>query len=98
MGNAVPYTEVSESVRVFIQNKHQARDRSSIILIQTPQCFRIKLLKKAYRLKYKESFTDDASVMEAYGSPIYLVKGRKENIKITTPEDLIIAEALLHKK
>lgn len=73
-------------------------DRSSLRLVQTPQTFDLDLLKSAYNTDYKSSFTDDASVVEAYGHKITLIDGEYQNIKITTPEDLIVAEALLKAK
>ncbi|MBP3229814.1 MAG: 2-C-methyl-D-erythritol 4-phosphate cytidylyltransferase [Prevotella sp.] len=69
--------------------------RSDYRLVQTPQTFDIQLLKAANRQPYNDSFTDDASVVESYGHGITLVPGNRENIKITTPFDLTIAEALL---
>ena len=70
-------------------------DRSLFRLVQTPQTFQLPLLLKAYGQPYRETFTDDASVVEALGHPITLVEGNRENIKITTPFDLTIAEVLL---
>lgn len=70
-------------------------DRSLFRLVQTPQTFQLPLLLRAYEQPYREAFTDDASVVEAFGHPITLVEGNRENIKITTPFDLVIAEALL---
>ena len=72
-------------------------DRSLFRLVQTPQVFQLSLLAHAYTQKYREAFTDDASVVESFGHPITLVEGNRENIKITTPFDLTIAEALLAK-
>ena len=69
--------------------------RSDYRLVQTPQTFDIQLLKAANRQPYNDGFTDDASVVEAYGHDITLVEGNRENIKITTPFDMTIAEALL---
>ena len=69
--------------------------RSDYCLVQTPQCFDIQLLKAANKQPYSESFTDDASVVEAYGHEVTMVEGNRENIKITTPFDLKIAETLL---
>jgi 2-C-methyl-D-erythritol 4-phosphate cytidylyltransferase len=71
-------------------------DRSRYRIIQTPQTFDSSLIKKAYALEEKSSLTDDASVAERAGYPIFLFDGSYENIKITTPEDLAIAEALMH--
>ena len=69
--------------------------RSDYRLVQTPQCFDIQLLKAANRQPYNDDFTDDASVVEAFGHTITLVDGNRENIKITTPYDLKIAEVLI---
>lgn len=69
--------------------------RSDYRLVQTPQAFDIQLHKQAYRQPYSDSFTDDASVVEHFGHAITLVEGNRENIKITTPFDLIVAEALV---
>lgn len=80
------------------QNSTKAMDRSRFRLIQTPQTFDLPLIRKAYLLKEDPSLTDDASVAERAGYIISLFEGSYENIKITTPEDLIIAEALLKNK
>lgn len=72
----------------------KTKDRNNFRLIQTPQCFNIKLLKEGFKQKYKREFTDDATVIESIGKKIRLVEGDRNNIKITTPADLIIAEAL----
>ena len=77
------------------QDKTKAVDRSKFRLIQTPQTFKVSLIKKAYEIKEDSSLTDDASVAENSGHMISLFEGSYENIKITTTEDLIIAEALL---
>ena len=69
--------------------------RNEYRLVQTPQCFDIQLLKAANRQPYNDGFTDDASVVEAYGFDVTLVDGNRENIKITTPYDLMIAEVLI---
>ena len=69
--------------------------RHSLRIIQTPQCFKADLIKEAFNTEYQEAFTDDASVFEHAGYQINLVDGNRENIKLTTPEDLKIAEALL---
>ena len=73
-------------------------DRSQFRLIQTPQTFDVKLIKDAYQLKEEASLTDDASVAERAGHTISLFEGSYENIKVTTPEDLIVAEALMKDK
>ncbi len=96
-GNAVPYCDIVFSVREVKNGKNYAADRNSFKEIQTPQVFNLKYLKDAYAVDFKEQFTDDASVFEAAGHQINLVKGNRENIKITSAEDLIIAEALLNR-
>lgn len=73
----------------------QTVPRNDYRLVQTPQTFDIQLLKTANRQPYNNNFTDDASVVEAYGQEITLVEGNRENIKITTPYDIVVAEALI---
>jgi 2-C-methyl-D-erythritol 4-phosphate cytidylyltransferase len=96
--SAVASVRLKESIRMTDHNSTQAVDRSRFRLIQTPQTFDVQLIKKAYELKEDDSLTDDASVAERYGATISLFEGSYENIKITTPEDLIVAEALLKAK
>jgi 2-C-methyl-D-erythritol 4-phosphate cytidylyltransferase len=91
----IPVVDVVESVRRVVNGNSQTVDRSEYKLVQTPQVFHANVLKYAYMQQYAPSFTDDASVVEAFGLSIFLVKGNRENIKITTPLDLTIAEALL---
>ena len=71
--------------------------RADYRLVQTPQAFSIRLHKQAYAQPYSEAFTDDASVVEALGHDVTLVEGNRENIKITTPFDLVVAEAILRQ-
>ena len=94
-GNAVPAIPVLDSMRMVENSENTYLDRNQVKIIQTPQCFRIYLLKKAFLQNYSPSFTDDATVVEAIGEKIYLVEGNASNIKITTPYDLKIAEAIL---
>jgi 2-C-methyl-D-erythritol 4-phosphate cytidylyltransferase len=94
-GNASPAIPLTESIRVVKNNANTAVDRSNYLIVQTPQCFQSNLLKRAFLQDYNPTFTDDASVLEAMGEKINLIAGNCENIKITTPQDLIIAEALL---
>ena len=95
-GSAIPAIPLSDSIRV-IDGEHgsKAADRSRFRLVQTPQVFDAALLKHAYECGYSESFTDDASVVEAAGASISLAEGDVRNIKITTPFDLKVAEAML---
>ena len=71
--------------------------RKNYCLVQTPQCFKREVLQQAYENPYKESITDDASLVELAGFHIHLIEGNEENIKITTAMDLLIAEQLLLK-
>lgn len=97
-GAVVPVLDMVDSVRRLSETGGSvAVDRSQLKLVQTPQTFRADILKKAYGQEFTELFTDDASVVEASGVPVALVPGNRENIKITTPFDLKIAEALLQK-
>jgi 2-C-methyl-D-erythritol 4-phosphate cytidylyltransferase len=97
-GNALPVVPVTESVRYADHKRNQPVDRSKYFLVQTPQTFQTKLILKAYQNVTSELFTDDATVLESTGETIYLVKGNRENIKITYPEDLVFAEILLKQK
>lgn len=91
----IPVTPVVETLRHITSSDDSATvPRSDYRLVQTPQTFTISLLKEAYRQPYNDNFTDDASVVEALGRSITLVDGNRENIKITTPFDLTVAEAL----
>ncbi len=93
-GTAIPVVQPPESIRIIEDNRSKSIDRSTVRLVQTPQIFNGKILHKAYEQQYTDLFTDDASVVEKAGFPIYLYDGNRENIKITTPDDLIYAEAL----
>ena len=94
-GNAIPATALNESLRGIKTEqgkiKSYAINRAFYRLIQTPQCISFPLLQKAYRQRYKKTFTDDASVLESLGTSIHLLEGEITNIKITTPEDMLIA-------
>ena len=91
----IPVIPVVETVRHLEGDKSVTVPRGDYRLVQTPQTFDIQLLKAANRQPYNDGFTDDASVVESYGFEITLVEGNRENIKITTPYDLKIAEVLL---
>lgn len=97
----IPVIPVVETVRQLFRNGQQDLRTSKTVprdeyrLVQTPQTFDIQLLKAANRQPYNDGFTDDASVVESYGFEIALVEGNRENIKITTPYDLKIAEILI---
>ncbi len=96
-GNAVLAVASKDSVRFYSADKksYEHLNREAIRLIQTPQIFSVKDLQKAFKQSYSEDFTDDARVVEALGIHINLVEGSYKNIKITTPEDLLLAEVLM---
>ena len=91
----IPVIPVVETVRHLQGNTSETVPRNDYRLVQTPQTFNIQLLKAANKQPYYDGFTDDASVVEAFGFNITLVEGNRENIKITTPYDLKIAEVLI---
>lgn len=91
----IPVIPVVETVRHLQGNTSETVPRNDYRLVQTPQTFDIQLLKAANKQPYNDGFTDDASVVEAFGFNITLVEGNRENIKITTPYDLKIAEVLI---
>lgn len=95
---AIAAVRLKESLRVTDQDTTHAVDRSKYRLIQTPQTFDLDLIRKAYQTREDPGLTDDASVAERAGHLISLFEGSYENIKVTTPEDLIIAGALLGRR
>lgn len=94
-GSAIPVVDSKDSVRLITPEGNEAVDRNRVKLVQTPQTFRSSLLIPAYKTVYRESFTDEASVVEAAGHRIHLVEGEADNIKITVPGDLVVAERVL---
>ena len=91
----VPAVPVVESVRRVAEDGSAPVSRDGLVLVQTPQLFDAKILKEAYRQPFSPDFTDDASVVEAAGTPVRIVPGERLNIKITTPDDLALAGKLL---
>jgi 2-C-methyl-D-erythritol 4-phosphate cytidylyltransferase len=94
-GSAIPVLDLEESIRQITEDGNHSVNRSSYKIVQTPQVFTTEILNKAYKQPFSPFFTDDASVVEASGAKICLVDGNKENIKITTGFDLILAETIL---
>ena len=90
----IPVIGVVETVRHLTGEGSETVPRDQYKLVQTPQVFEVALLRRAYEQVYTELFTDDASVVEALGEKVYLVEGNRENIKLTTPFDLKLAELL----
>ncbi len=97
-GSAIAAVRLKESIRVTDKDQTKTVDRSKYRIIQTPQTFQVSLIKNAYEISEDAQFTDDASVLEKSGHKISLFEGSYKNIKITTPEDLIIAEAFLKNR
>ncbi len=95
-GCAIPAIPVAESLRAVDGEQSRPVDRSTIRVIQTPQTFKTEIIKPAFQQPFSEQFTDEATVLEAFGGTVHLVEGEKKNIKITTPEDLIIAQTFLN--
>ena len=94
-GNAVPVVVLYDSIRELKGLQSMPVDRNSYVLVQTPQVFKVNLLKEAYKQPYVPEFTDDAHVVEKAGTDIVLVEGNRENLKITDKADLLVAEAFL---
>ncbi len=98
-GSAIASTSLKDSLRHIDANRTSSVNRSEYRLIQTPQTFNVNLIKDAYDvIEYQPELTDDASVAEKYGQVIHLFEGDFNNIKITTPEDLHFAQAILENK
>lgn len=94
-GSAIPAIPVADSMRILEDDDSRPVDREMMRIIQTPQTFRADVLLPAFQQEYVPAFTDEATVVEANGGTVFLTMGERSNIKVTTPEDMIIAEALL---
>ncbi len=94
-GSAIPVVDSKDSVRIITEDGNEALERSNIKLVQTPQTFHSKILLPAYEIDYKDKFTDEATVVEAFGLKVQLVAGEENNFKITRQVDLVISEHLL---
>lgn len=94
-GSAIPVVPLVDSVRRIRENSSYSEDRSTLYAVQTPQVFRADILRTSYERAGAEEFTDDASVVESVGYTVMLCEGERRNIKITRPEDMAIAGALL---
>lgn len=97
-GSAIPAVKSKDSVRLITEEGNDAFDRNNVMLVQTPQTFHSKILLPAFNIDYKDKFTDEASVVEAYGLKVSLVEGEDTNIKITKPVDMLIAEVILNNR
>ena len=94
-GSAIPVVEAVDSYRIVEEERSKIIDRRPLRIVQTPQVFRRALLDEAYEQPFNPLFTDDASVVEAMGVEVHLCAGERSNLKITTPEDLVLARALI---
>ena len=94
-GAAVPVIPSKDSVRILNDDGNGVVDRNKVMLVQTPQTFHSKILLPAFDIDYKDKFTDEATVVEAYGLRVSLAEGEETNIKITRPVDLVMAENIL---
>lgn len=91
----IPVVAPADSYRSVEGDDSKIIDRSTLRMVQTPQLFRAEALRKAYEQEFSESFTDDASVVEAAGYKVALEEGERENFKITTPLDITLARAII---
>ena len=97
-GSAIPAVASKDSVRFLTDEGNDVVERNKVMLVQTPQTFQSKILIPAFDIDYNDKFTDEATVVEAYGLKVSLVQGEDTNIKITTPLDLAIAEQILEAR
>ncbi len=98
LGSAIPAVVATDSIRLVHGDASQVADRNLVRIIQTPQTFQTSLLLPAFDTEYLASFTDEATVVEAAGKMIHLIEGDYNNIKITRPVDLLIAENILKQR
>lgn len=97
-GSAIPAVAATDSIRILVEEGHQVADRNLVRIIQTPQAFRSEILLSAFQNEFEEGFTDEATVVEASGYPVFLIEGEYANIKITRPVDLLVAEKILAER
>jgi len=93
----IPVIPVVDSIRKIEGDDSISLDRTDYLSVQTPQCFTSELLHKAYQQEEQTTYTDDASVVEYLGEKVHLFEGKSDNIKITNPKDLLLAEAILNQ-
>jgi 2-C-methyl-D-erythritol 4-phosphate cytidylyltransferase len=97
-GSAVPAVAATDSIRIVKDGKHVVEDRLQVRIIQTPQTFLSSIILPAFEQPYQESFTDEATVVEAAGNEVFLTDGEYDNIKITRPVDLVVAERMIEER
>jgi len=97
-GSAIPAVAATDSIRITEGAEHIVADRSTIQLVQTPQTFMSSIILPAFQQPYTELFTDEATVAEANGTKVFLIEGEYDNIKVTRPVDLLIAEKIIEAR
>lgn len=96
--SAVAAIPIKDSIRKILYGGSKAVNRANYCIVQTPQTFKVDLIKEAYKAEEKDTFTDDANVWEAFGNQVTLFEGMEKNLKITTFQDLVVAETLMKLK
>ena len=97
-GSAIPAVAATDSIRILNHTHHAVAKREDVRIIQTPQTFLSSIILPAFEQEYKDVFTDEATVVEAYGTKVFLTEGEYDNIKITRPVDMMIAERILEER
>lgn len=97
-GSAIPAVAATDSIRILNNGKHFVADRQQVRIIQTPQTFLSNIIIRAFEVNYEELFTDEATVVEASGTEVFLTDGEYDNIKITRPVDLMIAQRIIEER
>lgn len=97
-GSAIPAVTCTDSVRIVNNNDHSAINRDQVKIVQTPQTFLSSILVPAFNQSYQDSFTDEATVVEASGESVHLIEGEYSNLKVTRPTDLLLASAILDER
>ena len=97
-GSAIPAVAATDSIRILNHTHHAVANREDVRIIQTPQTFLSEIILPAFNQEYADVFTDEATVVEAYGTKVFLTEGEYDNIKITRPVDMMIAEKILDER
>lgn len=97
-GSAIPAVAATDSIRMLNDTHHYVADRKQVRIVQTPQTFLSTIILPAFAQEYSDAFTDEATVVEASGVPVYLTEGEFDNIKITRPVDMMIAERIIEER
>lgn len=97
-GSAIPVVTCTDSVRIVNNNDHSAINRDQVKIVQTPQTFLSSILVPAFNRSYQDSFTDEATVVEASGESVHLIEGEYSNLKVTRPTDLLLARVILDER